>query len=102
MKKHKHIPQYITPSREEVLPLGREKSLRFIAMLITHHYIVDYVACTECGMIGHRIKSRRGGFRWHTDATPDEKRRTCSEASMFYEELGLEKPEGLCKLATQI
>lgn len=98
MPKHKHIPQYITPSKKDVLPLGEEKCWRFVGLGFALNHILDYVACAECGMIGHAIKSRRGGFRWHTSAGPEEIRRIFSDASKFYDELGLEKPQALNKL----
>lgn len=27
--------------------------------------LTDWVICTECRKVGHYIKSRRGGIRWH-------------------------------------
>mgnify|MGYP007117506646 CR=1 FL=1 len=75
MKCKKHIPVWMYPSRKEV-PKEHHTDL-LVKRLIG---FTDLVICTECGLIGHPIKSHRVGFRWHHWANDDYQTREVEKA----------------------
>lgn len=51
---------------------------------VLHHY-GDYHLCANCGRLGHRIKSRRGGIRWWAkDSVFDERFRNADTWNRLY------------------
>jgi len=78
------------PSRKEV------PKEHHIALLVKRLIgFMDLVICSECGLIGHPIKSRRGGFRWHRGLEAEYQTREVEKAKMEWVEFGLTPPEVL-------
>jgi len=50
---HHPLPLYYKPVED-----------RAVMLTYVLHGYGDYYICANCGRIGHRIKSRRGGIRW--------------------------------------
>lgn len=91
----KHDPVWMFPSRKEV---PKERHLDLLAMRLIG--FSDDVICWQCGTIGHPIKSRRGGFRWHTWSDEAAQQRRIKEARAEWLEFGLSVPEALDKFLT--
>lgn len=53
----------------------------------------DWVICQKCGKIGHYIKSRRGGIRWHREESSDYRKETFAAAYKCWKIVGKKAPD---------
>jgi hypothetical protein len=64
---NQHDPIEIFP-RREYLPYNATQETRVALFLAMFRQPTDFLICLQCGKIGHYIKSRRGGIRWHENS----------------------------------
>lgn len=89
----KHDPEWLFPTRDVIAP---DKKADFAVMLLTES--CRKVICNQCGCIGHKIKSRRGGIRWDGDNDRDY---YINRAAKWWKDLCLEIPEFITKHTQQ-
>lgn len=90
MKCKKHIPVWMYPSHKEV---PKERLVDLLVKRLSG--FSDLVICSECGMIAHSIKSRRGEFRWHNWSDSVYRAKEVDKAKNEWIEFGLTPPDVL-------
>lgn len=95
----KHKAKRIFPTLKDCET--QEQRIRCFGMFVNTDQTRE-VVCTECGMTGHIIRSRRGGVRWRTWWTFDEHRAKLEKARAAWETLSLEAPKFLGKAWTLV
>lgn len=95
MKRCNHIPAEIFPRRSH-LPSDATQKNHIDLFLKMLGKPTDWVICQKCRKIGHYIKSRRGGIRWHTG---DEKssfvKETLACAAECWNLVGIDGPAAI-------
>lgn len=87
MRCKKHKPIWMFPFLADV---PKEKKVDFFVLSISSP--MDYAICEHCGLIAHQIKSRRGGFRWHTNSDDTTNQKRILQAIEFWKKMDLPVP----------
>lgn len=89
----KHRTEWLFPTRDMV---DAAHHADFAVMLLTAP--VRRVICAECGAVGHKIKSMRGGIVWDADVVRST---YINNAIKWWGILGLTAPEFITKHTQQ-
>lgn len=87
MDRHRHNIAEVFPRRAD-LPKTATQKEHIDLFLKMFRQPTDLVICTTCGAIGHYIKSRRGGIRWHKTKDSEYMKRTLEIASECWKMVG--------------
>lgn len=86
----RHDPIEVFPRRSD-LPESATKEQQIALFLKMFRQPTDMVVCRECGKVGHWVKSRRGGVRWH-DGVSEYAQKAFALAAECWADVGKSPP----------
>lgn len=92
MHRHRHNIAEVFP-RQSDLPQTATQEDKINLFLKLFRQPTDLVICEICGALGHYIKSRRGGIRWHITDDSEHRKRTLETAAECWKMVGHKPPK---------